>query len=241
MGYLGRASRIRSAEVPQNKSDSPVTNGSRGRVMAPMSLRMRFAFGIGAVLLPVLLLAAASSVASRTTLSSFEKAASSASKEAIPLAGLKAQLLVARAASYDEVLDGEPGFEGAAADVERSFDKLRGTEGFDDNRALVRSAQRSWNEARDIVESAAALPSDQRFVEMENAAVFYRSAEEDLAAAEQAAIDEQNEKLADARALDTRTQRTAIVLLCAAIIAGIIAAFSLLRSLLRPLDALKQG
>ena len=45
-----------------------------------------------------------------------------------------------------------------------------------------------------------------------------------------------HEKLADARSLDTRTQRTAVVLLCAAIIAGIIAAFSLLRSLLRPLD-----
>jgi two-component system, cell cycle response regulator len=225
--------------VSTDKTTSPVTNGSRGR--RPLSLRMRFAFGIGAVLLPVLLLAAASSVASRSTLENFEDVASSATKEAIPLAELKAQMLVARAASYDEVLDGEPGFTGAAAEVERRFDKLLGTEGLDDNRVLVASAQRSWDQARDIVESAAVLPAEERFAEMENAAVFYRSADKDLGAAGRAAINEQTEKLADARALDRRTQRTAVVLLMAAIVAGIIAAWSLGRSLLRPLDVLKHG
>ncbi|MGQ0804986.1 MAG: diguanylate cyclase domain-containing protein [Actinomycetota bacterium] len=225
------------------KAASPETNGSRRGWLAPMSLRMRFAFGIGAVVLPVLLLAAAASVASRTTLAGFETAASTAAEEAIPLARLEAQLLVARAAGYDAVLDGGSGgagFEEEADDVDRQFDKLLATEALEE-RALVQSAERSWQEALTIVESAGALPQDDRLVEMDRADVLYRAADGDLAAAERAAVAEQSRRLSDARALDTRTQRTAVVLLTAAVIAAVIAALSLARSLLRPLDLLKHG
>jgi len=229
--------------VALNKTSPPQTNGSR-RMLAPMSLRMRFAFGIGAVVLPVLLLAAAASVASRTTLSGFESAASSAAEEAIPLTRLEAKLLVARVSGYDEVIDGgvagEPGFEDEARDVDRRFDRLLVSDDLAEP-ALVRSAERSWQQARALVESAGALPTEDRLPEMERADSFYRAADDDLATAERAAVAEQGRRLSAARALDTRTQRTAVVLLAAAVIAAVIAALSLARSLLRPLDLLKHG
>jgi len=229
--------------VPRNKPAPAETNGSR-RMLAPMSLRMRMAFGIGAVVLPVLLLAAVASVASRTTLAGFETAASSAAEEAIPLAKLEAELLVARAAGYDDVFDGAAGgagFDKAVEDVDRRFRRLLRTEGLDDEHVLVLSAERSWIGAVTIVESARSLSPADRLVEMERADVFYRAADDDLAAAERAAVAEQSKRLSDARALDTRTQRTALVLLAAAVIAAVVAAFNLIRSLLRPLDMLKHG
>jgi diguanylate cyclase (GGDEF)-like protein len=239
------AQQVAAQQVAVKKIIPPEPNGSRRRGLNPMSLRMRFAFGIGAVVLPVLLLAAAASVASRTTLAGFESAASSAANEAIPLAKLEAQLLVARAAGYDDIYDevivDDVDFEKEAAEVDDRFSRLLGSEALDDDRGVVQSAERSWEQAKGIVVAAAALPAAERLVEMERADVLYRAADDDLAAAEKAAVARQSKKLADARALDTRTQRTAVVLLCAAIIAAIIAALSLARSLLRPLDLLKHG
>ena len=229
----------------RDKGASPGTNGSQRRRGVPMSLRMRFAFGISAVVLPILLLAAAASVASRTTLAGFETAASSANEAAIPIVKLESQLLEARTAGYDEVFDGgragEAGFDDEAKEVNRRFDRLMRTESLEDEHALVRSAQRSWEEALEIVDAAGALPPEDRTVEMERADVLYQAAEDDLAAAERSAVAEQSTRLSDARALDTRTQRIALLLIAAAVIAAIVAALSLARSLLRPLDLLKHG
>ncbi|MGB4360196.1 MAG: hypothetical protein WBJ19_07255, partial [Rhodoferax sp.] len=128
-----------------------------------VSLRTRFALGLGAVLLPLTLLGAGALFLLHYTTVALEEVVEEAIEEVHPLIHLQTLTLTAAMPPNDYLIHGDPGekeaFARLSGESDLAFEEmLAGPLGLAQERDLVRAAREEWRLAKVIALSLLALP-----------------------------------------------------------------------------------
>ncbi|MDP1682819.1 MAG: diguanylate cyclase [Burkholderiales bacterium] len=215
-----------------------------------VSLRTRFALGVGIMLLPLALLGASALFLLRYTTAALDEVVEEAIEEMHPVIHLQTLTLMAAMPPNDYLIHGEPAekeeFARLTRELDRAFEEtLAGPFGLGEERDLVRAAREEWRLAKAIASSLLALPrpvgNPVVAREMERMDAHIDRAVDLLGQVHDIVHREAGE--ASARAHTAR--RWAYALISGIFIAGIAivaaTAFALARSVLLPLRALETG